>query len=289
MRIKLFVITLVTLLFTASCSAALSTPTPDLEATLEIRLQQTLTAQPTGTSPPSPTPGNSPSPSPPPTSRPTDPPHSAAQPSQIPTVTEGPPPLSTSSDDRGWTQITSRVDPYSVAIPPHWIFLNLYATDHRETLSRAAEEAPEITNVYSVETLQNMSSAGIKFLAVDSRQISLTSGIPTNVNILITELPTEVRLEDYMTISETRLKDLFGADLTIKQTVTTLAEMDAGKVIYSAPMNNYRGEEQEVVFTQYHMFDGKTLIALTFAVSKDAYQANAGVFESIAQSFEYGE
>ena len=264
-----------------SCSAKPSTPTPDLDATLETRMEQTAAAQPTATIPPTPTltPTLSPTPTPSPT----------AEPTAVPSTTKKPDPYSISVDEKGWKHFTFHQERFMIGLPPHWSNLDLTADDYKDMLAMAAETNPELVDIYNSQMLQNMVAMGVKFLAVDTRQESLLSGFATNVSLLITDLPFEMELGSYVALNKSQVSQMLGEDTEVNESRITINDREAAVLSYGSTANDYFGEQINVSFLQYFMLDDKTQIILTFTTSEDAFPSNREEFENIAQSFQYGK
>ncbi len=281
MRIKSSLPFLLVVFFCLSCASETSTPTPDLDATMEVRMVQTEAARPTATIPPTPT------------FTPTIPltatPSPTVEPSAVPAVTEEPSPYSVSVDEEGWKYFTFHQAEFTVGLPPHWSTLDLTADDYQAMLSKAAETNPELADIYDSQALRNMVAAGVKFLGVDTSQDSLLSGFATNLNLLISDLSIEMDLDSYADLNKAQLVQMLGEDMEIKESRTTVDNREAVVFTYGSAMNNYYGEPIEVAFLQYLMLDGKTQIILTFTTSEDAFSSNREIFEKIAQSFQYGK
>ena len=284
---KLILPALVTLMVSLSCVVLQPTPTPNLDATLNFRMAQTQTAQPTATSLPtaSPTPLPTATPLPTNTPRPTNTP--------IPSSTSAPQqtsqPFTKTQDERGWTRYTYHQDGFSLSIPPSWTVLNLKAEDYQEMLAQAGEANPELNELYSSKAVRNMVSSGVKFIAVDVGGESLLSGFPTNLNLLITDLFIEIELENYIELNIMQIKQMFGADLEVQQNSAILNGEETISLTYSSSIRNAMGEMIEVQYLQYFLLADEKQMVLNFATLKDNFPAQLNQFEEIAASFQYGK
>lgn len=258
----------------AGCTPGVSTPTPDLDATLEVRMQQTREALPTATLLPSSTPTTPPTRTPLPTDTPQPTPSSAS--SQ---------PYTAETLNNGWSRYSYPDQGFVIAVPPAWEVITLSP----EAYARAAEANPQLTKYYSVQTIQNMIASGIKFLAVDLSQASLSGGAPNNLNLLIAGIPQGVDLWTYLDSTEASLKQLLGADLEISRNRASLAEHEAGLLTYETTINNTAGDSVPVVFHQYlTLIDGEQIV-LTLLSEQNTYSDSRSVFEDIASTFQYNK
>lgn len=259
-----------------SCTLGVSTPTPDLDATLEVRLQQTEDARPTHTPPPTetPLPTHTSSPVPSPTEVPT----------QTPTST--PRPFTQSVDESGWKHFTYHQENFQISLPPSWVSINLTADNLNEVIQSTAEENPEITQWFTSEVLQALISSGVKFLAIDVSQDSLISGRPANLNLFILPYPLNENLESYLVLVQSQLRGMFGEDLEIATSQTTLSGQAAGVVVYTTEFNT-GSETQQMTFRQYVLLKDDTQVLITFTAHAEEYQKQLPIFQEIADSFQY--
>ena len=146
---------------------------------------------------------------------------------------------------------------------------------------------PELADVYTSNAIQNMITSGIKFMTVDASQESIGSGNPTNMNLLIADLPMDIALQTYIDLNTAQLKQILGESLQITEKTVYVSGIEAVQLTYSAFMNDVQGNPQEVQFIQYIFLDGRTQVILTFNINKGLYPANISLIEDIVQSFEY--
>lgn len=284
---KLIFPALVILIVSLSCTILQPTPTPDLDATLNLRMAQTQTAQPTATSLPTASPTALPTATPLPTNTPlaTNTPH----PTETSPPRQTPPPFSKAQDERGWTRYTYHQDGFSLAIPPNWTSLNLKAEDYQDMLAQAKEANPELDDLYSSKAVRNMVSSGVKFIAIDVGEQSLLSGFPTNLNLLITDLFIDIELDNYIELNIMQIKQMFGPDLEVQQNPTMLNGEETVSLTYSSSIRNMMGVMNEVQYLQYFLLAGDKQMVLTFTTLKANYPSQVSQFQEIAASFQYGK
>jgi len=278
MKTRLLISIAVSIFLCSACASGSSAPTSDFDATLEIALEQTIAAQPTNTSTVTPT------------QEPTITPVSTS--TEIPTLT----PTQAATDevksfsvetlDDGYSQYSYQEAGFSVSLPHNWEHLDLSADDLDQILSYAKETNPQLGDIYSSTYLRSLAAAGIKFMAVDTSVDSLSAGIPTSMNILVSELPIEISLDDYVEINIQQLRNMMGENLLITQERVPISVTEAEKITYELEMNDVFGKSHIVVFNQFLMLQGKTQYVLTFGTIKEYYDANMSVFSEIVQSFE---
>ncbi len=278
MKTRLFVSIMISILLCSACDSGSSPSTSDLDATLEIALEQTIAAQPTETAPLPPT--KTPTITPLPTS------------TKIPTLTHTPAAtdevknFTVETLDDGYSHYSYKDAGFSVSLPHNWEHLDLSADDLDQILSYANETNPQLGDIYSSAYLRSLAAAGIKFMAIDTSVDSLSAGIPTSVNILVSDLPIEIAFDDYVEINIQQLRTMLGENLLITQERVPISFTEAEKITYELEMNDVFGKSHIVVFNQFLILQGKTQYVLTFGTVKEYSDVNKSVFSDIVDSFE---
>lgn len=278
MKTRLFVSIMISILLCSACDSGSSPSTSDLDATLEIALEQTIAAQPTETAPLPPT--KTPTITPLPTS------------TKIPTLTHTPAAtdevknFTVETLDDGYSHYSYKDAGFSVSLPHNWEHLDLSADDLDQILSYANETNPQLGDIYSSAYLRSLAAAGIKFMAIDTSVDSLSAGIPTSVNILVSDLPIEIAFDDYVEINIQQLRTMLGENLLITQERVPISFTEAEKITYELEMNDVFGKSHIVVFNQFLILQGKTQYVLTFGTVKEYSDVNKSVFSDIVHSFE---
>jgi len=282
MKAKMFLIPAILLILSLACGGAPSTPTPtpDLQAILEVALQQTMAAQPTSTA----------------TAIPTQASTATEPPTATSTVTPGPTasPLpaeeakaySMSVREDGWQTYLYQDFGFAISLPPTWTHLDLSTDDFDALLNYASETNPELETILSSDYLRNLAASGIKLMAVDTSVDSLASGSATNLNVLMADLPFEIPFDNYVEITIQQLKTMLGEDIEVTREKIVVGEIEGEMLEYKAALNNAFGEAQNIAFRQYLLMKGKTQYVLTFTSIEERYLENAPLFEEIFDSFE---
>ena len=130
-----------------------------------------------------------------------------------------------------------------------------------------------------------MMAAGMKFMAVDGSVDSLSAGVPTSINILSTELPISLALDDMAEILTSQLQAMFGDDLEIQQERLELNGVDALKLVYQQETVNQFGQAHLIGLQQYVMIQDNIQYVITLGSLADYYEQNSELFKAIAQSF----
>ncbi|MEA1976378.1 MAG: hypothetical protein U9N80_00600, partial [Chloroflexota bacterium] len=275
---KSHLIIAISILLYAACDSGSSAPTSDLDATFEIALEQTMAAIPTNTSTMTPTEKPTLTPAPTSTKIPTISPTQAAK-DEVKS-------FSIETLDDGSSHYAYQEAGFSVSLPNNWEHLDLSATDLDQILAYAKETNPQLGDIYSSTYLRSLAAAGIKFMAVDTSVDSLSAGIPTSMNILVSDLPIDISLDDYVEINIQQLRTMLGENLLITQERVPVSITEAEKITYELEMNDVFGKSHIVVFNQFLMLQGKTQYVLTFGTVKEYSDVNKVVFSDIVQSFE---
>ena len=188
--------------------------------------------------------------------------------------------------DDGYSHYSYNDAGFSVSLPHNWEHLDISADDLDRIMSYANETNPQLGEIYSSTYLRSLASAGIKFMAVDTSVDSLSAGIPTSVNILVSGLPIELSFDDYIEINILQLRNMLGENLLILQERVPISNLEAAKITYELELNNVFGKSHIVVFNQFLMLQGKTQYVLTFGTFKELFGGNKAVITDIVQSFE---
>ncbi len=257
----------------SACVSEKSTPTPDLDATLKVALEQTIASQPTNTE----------------TTKPTQRPTTTNTPTLLPTaiVTEEVKSFTVEALEDGWLQYTYHECGFSISLPPNWAHLDLTADDLGEILSYANENNQQLGDVFSSTYLRDSAAAGIKFMAADSSVASLSAGIPTSINILIADLPFDISLDDYVEINIQQIRSMMGENLLIQQERIEISNTEGEEIIYEAEMNDVFGKPHLVALNQFLILVGRTQYVITFGTLREFSDVNQTIFYNILQSFEF--
>ncbi len=277
MKTRLLISIAISILLFSACDSGSSPSTSDLDATLEIALEETIAAQPTETAPLPPTKTSTNTPVPTSTKVPTLPPTLAG--------TDEVKSFTVETLDDGNLHYSYKDAGFSVSLPHNWEHLDLSADDLDQIWSYANETNPQLGEIYSSTYLRSLAAAGIKFMAVDTSVDSLSAGIPTSMNILVSDLPIEISLDDYVDVNIQQLRTLLGENLLITQERVPISNTEAEKITYELEINDVFGKSHIVVFNQFLMLQGKTQYVLTFGTVEEYSSANKAVFSNIVQSF----
>lgn len=257
------------ILLSAGCSEATLSP-EDQEATMAVALEQTIAAQPTNTV----------------TITPTASPTATKTPAPEPTELIPEKSFIVEISDDGWAHYTYEGDGFKVSIPPNWQHLDLSADDLEEMFIIAGESNPMLTDFYSPTYFKNLAAAGMKLMAVDTSVASLSSGMPTNLNLLVTDLIIDLTFDDYVAISIQQVQALIGEDTPIQNERIEINGQAAEKLTYMSELYDPLGTSHDFVFNQYLFLEGRTQYILTIGSIQELSAINSDLISDIAASFE---
>ena len=278
MKIKRVFFILVLLLSSLSCVLTFGElPKPDLEATVKVKIEQTVQAQVeiVPTEPPVPTPTSVPSPTP----------TSTPEFSEPQTTSETNQAFSVSVGEDGWQTYTYDDGGFAISLPPDWTHLDLTAEDFDAMMSYASETNPELAGLFSSETIQDLATAGIKMMAVDTSMASLGSSINTNMNVLVEDIPLDLSLEKLVDLNIEQLKNMLGEDIVITRETVDLGNVKSEKIEYELVTNDVYGNSQDVVYEQYMILKDRMQYVISFTTSKENFPGVHELFDKIALSF----
>ncbi len=196
---------------------------------------------------------------------------------------------SVTEGEDGWQTYLYNEDGFSISLPPQWVPDDLGAEYSDEMASLFIDENPEFENPFASEYIGNLAAMGIKLMAFDTSPESLGSGIATNVNVLVLDMPMDITFDDYVELNLIQLKNQFGENLAFAQERQLLGKVVAEKIEYQVEMNDVFGQAHNVTYQQYLMLDGRTQYVMTFTSTEDQFSQNEDLFSEIAQSFELVE
>lgn len=258
---------------TIACSAGQIFSKPDIQATLDVALQQTLTAQPTATATVTPEPTITPSPVP------------SATPTEEPTATPetGMGAFTVGKSDDGWTMYSS--DDIKISLPKNWVFLDLTAEDLSKMFAAAGEANSSLSKLFSSDYVNQLASAGIKFMAIDPDPESMGKGYAPNINVMIMDLNIPLTLDNLADITIAQLETML-PDAKTSQKDVTVSGFDAKEIVYTTTLNTTLGTEVSVTATQYLMMVGKKEIILSFSLPTDRMDHYAEIVKRVTDTFE---
>jgi len=258
---KLFIL----VLLCGACTARVETrPTPDIDATLKVALEQTIAVQSTST--------------------PTITQEPTTTPSSTPTLEKKP--YTISIESSGWQKFSYEDLGFSISLPANWTYFDLITEDIDKMLESSVEMNPELLGIFSSDYLRSLAASGIKLYAVDKNVESLGSSIPSTLNVLAIESPMDITFDDYVEINIKQLHNMLGEDVDIIQNTIYLEEVEIALLEYEIVVNDIYGHAQIMGVQQYLIIFERMQYILTFGTIKGQFNEAKSVFDSIARSFE---
>ena len=243
-------------------------------------MEQELTPQPSNTALP-PTLTYTPIP---PTSTPT--PTLTLTPTLVPTPTEIPQPYSIGVGENSWQKYINHRYRFSISLPPNWAVIDLSAEDFEEMVSVTLEQNPQIGSIYTMDVFKTLVTSGVKLMSIEVDEDATSSGLTTNLTLVVLDLPYEIALDEYIEYSVLELKNILGEDLEISQELVEFGGMPAGKLVYELKFNDLSGQPQVLAYEQILMLKGTTQYVLTFTSSKGNIANLTDTYNLIFDSFE---
>ena len=276
------------LLFAIGCSSGL-----DIEATIAAGLAATQTAAPTNTPiPPTPTP--EPTATPTPTHTPT--PEPTATPTPEPTATSTPTttptPLFSISEtilEDGYTLYELPQEGFSIVLSSDWQVADLYKMDFPGMLDLVGEQNENLDTVFSSEYLQNLAASGIKLYAINVSEESIQLAVPASVNVIVQELPFDLTLEEYATLTITQLEQLFNPTSEITQEQVMLGELEAVRLVTPIEIVEPLGQTVEIASVQYLIVTDSFAYVVTVSIPMELVGSYLEVFSEEVETFRLME
>lgn len=280
---SLFLFVLLAMLSLAACSAqnAPLMSQSDVEATVNAAVQQTQTVVALSATP-------------------TSLPSATVAPTDVPTleVTEAPAaegataaPASTGEGSNttvpsgDWILFQDSEGNFEISLPSTWSYIDLAKGEFSDKLTELLANNPKMAEMYSDEAIQNMVKSGIKFYALEATADSLSSAIPTSLNVISTDLGMTIPLEEYARLSLDQLTQVYG-DIEISSQVINLGDVQAIEIKYQAPVPGADGVTRDAALVQYLFLENTNQYVLTFAGTAETVAAGYDTFLKIAKSFK---
>lgn len=231
---------------------------------------------PTPTELPTATPMPTPTSTPNPTATPT-PPAAASEEDTVYIITER---------EDGWQTYENFEYGFSLDLPPNWVVLDMTSDNLSELFEFAIETNPDFGEFFTPEMLTSLMNSGVKLYALDGGIDGFATGMASNLNFLLSELPISLSLDDYIELNIAQLTSMFGEDLQLEEERMTIDGIDAAKFSYVIALNNPDGESVQVHYEQYLFLIGKMQYVLTCVSADATYTQNSILFGQIIDSLK---
>ena len=188
-----------------------------------------------------------------------------------------------------WQRIDLYEYGFSLSIPPEWETMDINTGEFDDMLVELYENNPSINDTYSLEFVLANLTEGLKLLAFDLSPNSISSGVVTNMNLYIQDLPFEIPIGLYETVSTWQLEQLYGEDLEIYTSSWQVGGYEGIRLVYEEELYDMFGQLQVFVYDQYAFLDGQTEYIISFTSSDTNYYEVQTVFENIVDSIEFNK
>ena len=268
---------------------------PDLEATDAAVISITQTAAPTETSPP-PTPTLEPTNTAIPV--PTDtsiPPTDTPEPTAIPAATDTPEPDPESaapSDvvqtelENGDTLYELPEHGFAITLPDNWEVVDLTGDLIAESFGRLADQNEGLSELFNNSYFQDLAAVGIKFYAINVDKASIASTTPATINILKQELPVELTLDTYTSLSISQLEQIFDITSEIEQESVKFGQFEGARITYTTDLADPLGRSITVLNRQYLLLNGSVTYVITLTMAEELAPEFLEPGTQAAESFE---
>jgi hypothetical protein len=194
----------------------------------------------------------------------------------------------TATVEPGWTLYSDEVEGFSINVAPKWKRIDVDPETIDSALSVVADQNPGFKSMLS-EQVRSLTSAGVKFFAVDLAPEALGTGLATNMNVIRQTPPAKVSLDMFAEINTGVLENLDTVVGPVSHKRVNLGGTAAEKVTYGMEIKTASGKTVQMAGTQYYVLSGKDVYIITLCTSVDQAADYAPVFEKIAQSFRLPE
>lgn len=177
-------------------------------------------------------------------------------------------------------------DGFAISLPPDWESVDLETFDVADLASEVVEQNELLAGQISSQAMRQLVAAGIRFYALNTSMDSLLADSPATINIIIEDLPVDLTLDEYATLSATQIERAFDLESeALEQGAVTLGDVDAQTLRYTATILNQFGDPLTVLNKQYFLLDGRRAFVITLSMSEELAASNLEPFSAVAQSF----
>ncbi len=183
--------------------------------------------------------------------------------------------------EAGWTRYEKAEDGFAIALPPGWQQMDLDPETVKESMQTMMKDNPQMAEALS-EQAQSMAASGVKFWGFDMADLSDDSPGLTNVNVLVSDVPKEVTLDQYEQVNAQQLEQMA---TDVKHERVNLPAGEAIKFTSKLTTNTETGSIEQAL-TQYALLKDGTSYVITFTTETSELAGNTETFQKIAESFE---
>ncbi len=213
----------------------------------------------------------------------------SGQPAPPPTPTTPPTPTATVQSSgagsegqlEGWTRYEQADEGFAISLPPGWQQMDLDPQTVRESMQNVLKDNPQMAEALG-EQAQSMAASGVKFWGFDMSDLSSDSPSVTNVNVLVTDVPENVTLDQYEQVNAEQLEQMA---TDVKHERVNLPAGEAIKFTSTLGTSTQSGSIQQSL-TQYALLESGKSYIITFTTEASKLAGNAQTFQKIAESFE---
>jgi len=195
------------------------------------------------------------------------------------------PAISTPTLEPGWTRYEKAEEGFSIALPPGWEQIDMDPQTLEASLDAVSEQNAELATVLEGQA-RNLVVSGIKFFGFDMTPGAITTGMATNVNVLVQALGVEMSLDVFAQVSVAQLKNMDMVEGEVSQRRVNLAGGEGLELKYRWKLTTPLGETITVAVTQYAVIRGKDAYMISFGTAADQAERYGDLFWGIAQSFQ---
>jgi hypothetical protein len=183
--------------------------------------------------------------------------------------------------EEGWARYEEAEEGFAIALPPGWQQMDLDPEAVRESMQNTLKDNPQMAEALS-EQAQSMAASGVKFWGFDMSDLSSGSPGVTNVNVLVTDVPEGVTLDQYEQVNAQQLEQMA---TEVKHERVNLPAGEAIKFTSTLNTNTQSGAIEQSL-TQYALLEGGKSYIITFTTEASKLAGNVQTFQKIAESFE---
>ena len=192
----------------------------------------------------------------------------------------------------GWLRYESPDDGFTLDVPKSWQKLKVSGEDLKEAVEVVMENNPKLAEYFDTaefrKQLSGLNRSGVRLLLFDTASDMNTTMFATNLNIIRTDIPDNLSIEEVVDMNLEELERAMGSGLVtdIRREALKMGGIMARKIYYTYRVQVGYDMSVDADVTQYLLVKNGTQYILTFSTSSDEGPYRANEFDKIARTFK---
>jgi hypothetical protein len=192
----------------------------------------------------------------------------------------------------GWLRYESPDDGFSLDVPDTWLKLDVSGEDLEAGLKVVTDNNPQLAKYLDTpdfrKQLSGLERSGVRLLLYDTASDVYSTMFATNLNIIRTDVPADMSIEEVVDKNLDELQRAMGSGLItdIQREALKMGGMAARKIYYTYRVKIGYGNSIDADVTQYLLVKNGSQYIVTFSTSSDEGPYRVNEFDKIARTFK---